>query len=77
MPVLQGNHGSPIVWLGLCSCPWPIVNQVQQNSHTFAEKNEVVKGQGKKLFANAAMSLPQHFLLIIKSRKQILNHCGL
>ena len=28
-------------------------------------------------FANAATSLPQHFLIIIKSRKQILNHCGL
>ena len=27
--------------------------------------------------ANAATSLPQHFLIIIKSRKQILNHCGL
>ena len=25
-----------------------LVNQVQQNSHTFAEKNEVVKGEGKK-----------------------------
>ena len=25
-----------------------LVNQVQQNSHTSAEKNEVVKGQGKK-----------------------------
>ena len=28
-------------------------------------------------FANAATSLPQHFLIIIKSRKQILNHCFL
>ena len=28
-------------------------------------------------FANAATSLPQHFLITIKSRKQILNHCGL
>ena len=28
-------------------------------------------------FANVATSLPQHFLIMIKSRKQILNHCTL
>ena len=27
--------------------------------------------------ANTATSLPQHFLIMIKSRKQILNHCSL
>ena len=49
--VLHGTARQP--WF-THPCGWDyvlvlgLVNQVQQNSHTFAEKNEVVKGQGKK-----------------------------